>query len=87
MFLRILQNAQENTCVGVSFSVKLALQGFIEYKAARQVFSNKFYEIFKNTSFHRTPPVAATECWIFQIIFVFVHVYRVHSNFLFKYNK
>ena len=51
MFLNILQNSQENTCARISFLIKL------------QVFSCEFCEIFKNTFFYRTPPVAASVIW------------------------
>ena len=44
MFLEISQNSQENTCARVSFLIKL----------------QTFCEIFKNTFFYRTPPVAAS---------------------------
>ena len=46
VFLEISQNSQENTCARASFLIKL------------QVFSCEFFEIFKNTLFHRTPLVA-----------------------------
>ena len=34
---------------------------FIKNEALTQVFCREFYEIFNNTFFHRTPPVAASE--------------------------
>ena len=43
MFLKILQNSQENTCARVSFLIKK--------KALAQVFSCEFCEISKNPSF------------------------------------
>ena len=49
VILKILQNSQENTCVRVSLLIKL------------HVFSYEFCEIFKNTFFYRTPPVAASK--------------------------
>ena len=33
---------------------------FIKKETVAQVFSCEFYEIFKNTFFHRAPPVAAS---------------------------
>ena len=55
VFLKLSQNSQENTCVRVSFLVKLqALDSGI-------LFSCEFCEIFKNTFFHRTPLVAASD--------------------------
>ena len=48
MFLKILQNSQENTCARVSF-LKLGTG-----------VSCEFCETFKNTFPYRTPPVAAS---------------------------
>ena len=47
VFLKILQNSQENTC---------------EFKKGTmaQVFSCEFFEISKNTFFYRIPPVAVS---------------------------
>ena len=45
----ISQNSQENTCVGVA-------------ETPTKAFSCEFYEIFKNTFFYRTPPMAASFC-------------------------
>ena len=53
VFLKFLQNSQENTCARVSF--------FIKKEALVQVFSYEFFKIFKNTLFHRTPLVAASD--------------------------
>ena len=36
-------------------------KGVFENFAKQKVFSCEFYEIFKNTFFHRAPPVAASE--------------------------
>ena len=54
LFLKISQNSQESTCARVSF---LACN-FIKKEALTQVFPCEFCEIFKNTFFYRTPPVA-----------------------------
>ena len=51
VLLKISQNLQENTCARV-YTLK---KGILE-----RVFSCQFYEIFKNTFFHKTPPVAAS---------------------------
>ena len=48
MFLEISQNSQENTCVRVSFLIKV--QAFKE-ETLTQVFSCEFCEISKNTFF------------------------------------
>ena len=65
VFLEILQNSQENTCVGGSFFNKVAglklATLFKKSLSLAQVFSCEFCEISKNTFFHRTPPVAASE--------------------------
>ena len=59
------QNSQENTCARVSFLIKLqAWDNFIKKEIQAQMFSCKFYEIFKNTFFYKTPHlVAASEFW------------------------
>ena len=66
VFLEISQNLQENTCVRVSFLIKLLFiinKFFIKKETLTQVFSYKFCEISKNTVLHRKPPVAASlEC-------------------------
>ena len=74
VFLKISQNPQENTCARVSFLIKLQASAclhqasgirhvcnFIKKQILAQVFSCEFCEIFKNTIFYRTPPVAASE--------------------------
>ena len=50
MFLKISQNSQENTCVGVPSLIELQIQGlhFINKETSTQVFSCEFWEIFKN---------------------------------------
>ena len=62
VFLKISQNSQENTCARASFLIKLLAEAcnFIKKEALAQVFSCEFCEIFKNTYFYRTPPVAAS---------------------------
>ena len=56
MLLNISQISQENTCVTVSFLIKL-----IKKETLAQLFSCEICEIFKNTFFYRTPLVAASE--------------------------
>ena len=53
LFLKNSQNSQENTCVRVSFLIKLQAEAcnFIKKETLAQVFSCKFCESFKNTSF------------------------------------
>ena len=48
MFLKVLQNLQENTCARASF---LKDGNFTKGEALEQMFSRKFSEIFKNTFF------------------------------------
>ena len=57
--LEILQNSQENTCVRVSFLIKLqaSVCNFIKKETLAQVFFCEFCEISKNTFFHGTPLV------------------------------
>ena len=56
VLLNISQISQENTCVTVSFLIKL-----IKKETLAQLFSCEICEIFKNTFFYRTPLVAASE--------------------------
>ena len=50
--LEISQNSQENTCVRVSFLIKLqAACNFIKKETLAQVFSREFCKISKNTFF------------------------------------
>ena len=53
VFLGILQNSQENTCVRVSFSTKFQTEAcnFILKKTLAQVFSCEFSKISKSTFF------------------------------------
>ena len=62
VFLEISQNSQENTCARVSFLTKLqaSVWNFIKEENLALVFSYEFYEVSKNTFFHRIPLVAAS---------------------------
>ena len=66
VFLEISQNSQENTCVRVSFLIKLQTQAcnFIKKETLLQVFSCEFCEICKNNFFYRTHLVAASEIYV-----------------------
>ena len=57
MFLKILQNSQENTYVRVS----LGPAALLKKGTLLQAFSCEFSELFKNTFFYRTSLVAASE--------------------------
>ena len=63
VFLEISQNSQENTCVRVSFVIKLQASdcNFIKKEIPTQVFSCEFCKTSKNTFSYRAPPVAASE--------------------------
>ena len=63
VFLKLLQDSQENTCARVSFFDKVAglACNFIKKETLAQVFSCDFCEISKNTFSYRTPPVAASK--------------------------
>ena len=69
VLLKISQNSQEDTCVGVSFLIKLEVSGnFVKKEALTQVFFCEFCEAFKNIYrtyaehfFYRTYAVAASE--------------------------
>ena len=59
MFLKISQNSQENTCVRVSFLIKLQSdnqQLSFKKKTLAQVNLCDFCEVFKNTFFYIAPP-------------------------------
>ena len=61
VFLKNLQKSQENTCVGVSYLVKLqSTCNFIKKETPKQVLSCEFCKIFMNNFFYRTPPIAAS---------------------------
>ena len=53
VFLKVSQNSQENTCVRVSFLIKLQALAcnFIKRECLAHMFSCTFCEIFKNTFF------------------------------------
>ena len=51
VFLEISQNLQENTCVRVSFLMKLQACNVIKKEAMTELFSREFREIFKNIFF------------------------------------
>ena len=50
LFLKILQNSQENTSVGVSSSMKPPAHNYIRKETPAQVFFCEFSETFKNTT-------------------------------------
>ena len=56
VFLEISQNSQENTCVRVSFLIKLQAKK----ETLAHMFSREFREISKNTFYHRAPLVATS---------------------------
>ena len=61
MFLKIPQNSQESIFDRVAFLIKLQAKAcnFIKKETLAQLFSCEFWEIFKNTFFNRTLPMAA----------------------------
>ena len=63
VFLKISHNSQENISARDSFLIKLRTQAcnFIKKDTLAQVFSCEFCEIFKDSYFYRSPPVAASE--------------------------
>ena len=77
VFLKILQNSQENTCTRVLFLIKLQAEAcnFIKKETLAQVFSCEFCEIFKNTFFtghlratasvfYENCDVSENDCWL-----------------------
>ena len=62
MFLKISEYSQKNTCVRISFWIKLPqASNFIKKETPTKVFSSEFWETFMNIFSHTTPPVAAFE--------------------------
>ena len=63
VFLKISQNSQEDTCARISFLIKLQAWELQLYKkeTLAQVLSFEIYEVFNNTYFYRTPPVAVSD--------------------------
>ena len=62
VFLKISQNTQKTPVSESFFLIRLQAQAcnFIKKETQAQVFSCEFCEIFKNSLFYRTPPVAAS---------------------------
>ena len=62
VFLEMSQNSLENTCVRVSFLIRLQTKtcNFIKKETLAQVFSCKFCKISKSYFSCRTPLVAAS---------------------------
>ena len=63
---RCSQNLQENTCIRVSFLIKLqaSVCNFFQKETLALLFSCELFEISKNTFFHRTP---LGNCFWFEI--------------------
>ena len=61
--LKISQSSQENTCVRVSFLIKLQVEAcnFIKKQTLAPVFSCEFYQIFKNNFFTEHLSTTASE--------------------------
>ena len=85
--LEISQNSQENTCVRVSFLIKL--QASTCNFTKKETLACEFCEISKNTYFYRTPMVAPdssiklqffSQEFKFKAIFTFTK--NVHATFL-----
>ena len=66
VFLKILQNSNENISARVSFLIKLKTEtsNIVKKEAVAPVFSRKFCEIFKNTYYYRTTSVASLQ-WLY----------------------
>ena len=79
------QNSQGNSCARDYFLIKLQVEAcnFIKKETLTQVFSSEFCEISKNTSFHRTHPVAASELvkkCCFRILQIEYIIYKKHKK-------
>ena len=61
VFLKISQNAQENTCVEVFYwNCRPEACNFIQKGLPTWVFSCEFCKVFKSTFLYRTTPIAAS---------------------------
>ena len=62
VFLKILQNSQENTCARVSFlkNLQTAPAALLKNRLWHMCFPVSFAKFLRNTFFYRTPPVAAS---------------------------
>ena len=62
VFLEIWQNSQENTCIRISFLIKLQAKAcnFIKKETLTQVFPCEFCEISTNTVSYKTTRLAAS---------------------------
>ena len=77
VFLEISQNSQENTCVIVSFLIKLQAWAckFIKKETLAQIFSCEFCGVSENTFFKEHL------WWLLLLIFNFLHVPTILSTF------
>ena len=80
--LEISQNSQENTCVRVSFLIKLQACNFIKKETLAQVCFCEFWEISKNTFFYRTPLVDATGIIAWKDLFMLHYVKKIQITLL-----
>ena len=74
MFLKILQNSQENTCAKVSFLIKLQapnLQFYFKKASSAGAFSREFYEIFTSTYFVEHMRTIASVTYIYKFLHFF----------------
>ena len=77
--LVFIKNRSRSSCSQMFFEVvvlknfaiftTLALESLFNKVAGLWVFSCEYYEIFENSFFYRTPPVAASADFLFYIIF------------------
>ena len=58
LFLKFLQNSQENNCVGVSFYAPLTT--LLKQRLQHRCFPVNFCKVFKNIHFKQPPTVAAS---------------------------
>ena len=60
-FVDVINGWPLNKAAGATFN-------FIKKETLAQVFSCEFCEIFKNTFYYRTPPVAASAMTVFKVV-------------------
>ena len=78
--LKISEKSQENTCASLFFKSFLPVN-FIKKETLVQVFSCEFCEIFKNTFFHWTPPVAASGLCNYAVL-MFYEIFEFISDLI-----
>ena len=85
-FLKVPQNSQENTCARFSLLFKSQASGLKKNLAL--VFSCRFFEVFKNAFFYRTPLEASSaDIRFHKLVEKFVKLNALQNRWHVIYNK